>query len=105
MTDGQEKISSADRLNGIEAFDAGLFGITPREAQPWTPNSDWCWKTAFAALEYAGIAPMDLKSSNTGVFIGVADNGMPRWPTETLSWTLCIYPPENAVNVIAGRVA
>ncbi|MEU9479444.1 type I polyketide synthase [Streptomyces sp. NPDC048191] len=58
-------------LYGAAEFDAGLFGISPREALAMDPQQRLLLETAWEALERAGIDPLSLRDSTTGVFAGV----------------------------------
>ncbi|WP_408648001.1 type I polyketide synthase [Streptomyces buecherae] len=51
-------------------FDAGFFGVSPREARAMDPQQRLMLETAWEAMERAGIDPHTLKGSMTGTFVG-----------------------------------
>ncbi|WP_206442202.1 type I polyketide synthase, partial [Streptomyces boncukensis] len=57
-------------LEEIGAFDAGFFGIPPREAVAMDPQQRLMLELGWEALEDAGVLPRTLAGSSTGVFVG-----------------------------------
>ncbi|MCX2729172.1 SDR family NAD(P)-dependent oxidoreductase [Saccharopolyspora sp. NFXS83] len=58
-------------LHDAAWFDAGFFGIAPREAERTDPQQRLFLEVAWEAVEGAGIDPTSLRGSNSGVFAGV----------------------------------
>ena len=50
-------VKAAAMLDGIELFDAGFFGYTPREAELIDPQQRLFLECAWEALEHAGYDP------------------------------------------------
>ncbi|GGC78292.1 type I polyketide synthase [Chelatococcus reniformis] len=58
-------------LDGVDMFDAPFFGITPREAVNLDPQQRLLLEMSWLALEDAGIAPLSVANTRTGVYVGV----------------------------------
>ena len=61
-------------MDGVADFDAEFFGISPREALAMDPQQRLLLEACWEALEDAGVDPLSLGESETGVFAGMASS-------------------------------
>ena len=63
---------AAGSLGDVSGFDAGFFGLSPREVKHMDPQQRMLLEMSWEAMEHAGIPPSHLRGSHCGVFMGLA---------------------------------
>ncbi|MEV5434279.1 type I polyketide synthase [Streptomyces sp. NPDC052701] len=90
-------------VDRVADFDAGFFGISPREAVGTDPQQRLLLEVCWEALERAGIDPLSLRGSRTGVFAGT---NLQDYPTLlSLSDNAGDDGVGNSPSVVSGRVS
>ncbi|MFE2376600.1 type I polyketide synthase [Streptomyces sp. NPDC059398] len=100
--DGRTRLPEGGFIADASGFDAGFFGVSPREAVAMDPQQRLLLEVCWEALERSGIDPDSLRGSQTGVFAGASLSGYGFGTDEDLDVHLMTG---TSTSVISGRVS
>ncbi len=94
---------NAGLMRDVDMFDAGFFGVSPREAASMDPQQRILLEVAWTALDRAGQIPA-LPQLRAGVFIGAGNSDYARLFGEVERMDLH-FMSGNALSGLAGRLS
>lgn len=92
-------------LHDAGEFDASLFRLSQREALAMDPQQRLALESAWEAIERAGIDPLSLKSSDTGVFVGTNGQDYASLLPGSQERLEVYQGTGGAASVLSGRIA
>jgi acyl transferase domain-containing protein/NADPH:quinone reductase-like Zn-dependent oxidoreductase/acyl carrier protein len=94
-------------LDHVDRFEPQFFEIAPREALTMDPQQRLLLEVSWEALENAGLSPVRLHHTRTGVYIGVCSNDYAQLLLEAGNPALVdmYYASGIAHSIVSGRLS
>ncbi len=99
------ELGIAGFIHDVDEFDAGAFGVTPREAEGMDPQQRLLLEVASEAIERAGITTEHLAGSRTGVFVGISNLDYLRLQTGRAAAGDAYAGTGSALSIAANRLS
>lgn len=104
-TPGKTYARSAGLLENVYDFDAGYFGLSPREAAQMDPQQRILLETVAHAFDHAGIDPTKLEKERTGVFVGASSSDHSTIGLKDPTMIDAHYMLGNTLSIISNRIS
>ncbi|TCK30833.1 acyl transferase domain-containing protein [Ancylobacter aquaticus] len=104
-TPGRAYTFAAGVLDDIFGFDAGAFGLSPREAEQIDPQQRLLLELVREAFEDANIPLSPLAGANVGVFVGASSLDHSLHFVPDIAAADAHFVTGNALSIIANRIS
>ncbi|MDA3647918.1 SDR family NAD(P)-dependent oxidoreductase [Saccharopolyspora indica] len=102
---GRSYVRGGGFLPDAAEFDAAFFGISPREATAMDPQQRLVLEVSWEALERAGIDPLSLRGSRTGIFTGTSGQDYAALAARVPDADQGYLVTSTGASVLSGRVS
>lgn len=102
---GKSYTFAAGVLDDVAGFDAGFFGVSPREATQMDPQQRLLLELAWEAFEDAGVAPGAMRGRDCGVFVGIGAMDYANRSMDDLNSFDPYSATGNALSIASNRVS
>ena len=102
---GRTYARSAGLLENVYDFDAGYFGLSPREAEQMDPQQRVLLETVAHAFDNAGVDPSRLDREKTGVFVGASSSDHSTMGLKDPRMIDAQYMLGNTLSIISNRIS
>jgi acyl transferase domain-containing protein/glutamate-1-semialdehyde aminotransferase len=99
-----DSINFFGAINGFEMFAADVFGISDLEAKAMDPQQRLLLEEVWNALEDAGISPLSVRGSETGVYIGISSHDY-SYKIDSVAQKNIFSITGNSQSIAANRIS
>ncbi len=103
--EGTSYVRQGGFLHDAGDFDAAFFGISPREALAMDPQQRLLLEASWEAVEHAGIDPVSLRGSRSGVFAATSSQDYPALLMGAQADVEGYVGTGNSAAVVSGRIS
>ncbi|MEM8792309.1 MAG: type I polyketide synthase [Pseudomonadota bacterium] len=102
---GKSYVKSAGLLDEIYEFDAGFFGVSPREAEQMDPQQRLLLEVTWEAIEHAFLTRDEVSGPRTGVYVGASSCDHMASAFESPAAMGPNFMAGNTMSILANRIA